>query len=336
MNNRKNEIKKQEKGKKERRDELSREELMILSDVVEVDYSYDDLVEIFIEDCELRNLREHTIKYYRNELSAFKKMLLKQNVKMNVNSWTEEIIKKNGIIYMKEKGLKPVSINSRLRALRAFFNFLEQRQLINSENPMKNIKMLKHRRKIVETFNKKQIKDLLNSCNLRTFTGFRDYTIMLLLLETGVRANELIGIEITDIVWSQKVIRIRNTKGGYERFVPIQNKMVNVLKKYIAIRGNIETNSLFITRDNTPLSKKQMQDRIREYGQIAKIKNVRCSPHTFRHTFAKLSVLNGANAFQLQAILGHTTLEVTKIYVNLFSNEIQEGHSKFSPLKNLF
>lgn len=327
--------KKQEKSKRGRRDELSREELMILSDVVEVEYSYDDLVEMFIDDCELRNLREHTIKYYRSQLSTFRKHLIKQNVDMNVREWTGDIVKKHGILYMKQIGLKPVSINSRLRAIRAFFNFLEQQQLIN-KNPMKDIKLLKDRRRIVETFDKKQIKALLSSCDLRTFTGLRDYTIMMLLLETGVRANELIGIGVTDIIWSQKLIRVRNTKGGYERFVPIQAKMIDVLKKYVTIRGSVETDSLFITQDNTSLSKKQMQDRIREQGEKAGIKNVRCSPHTFRHTFAKLCVMNGANAFQLQAILGHSTLEVTKVYVNLFSNEVQEGHSKFSPLKNLF
>lgn len=327
--------KKQEKSKKGRRDELSHAELMILGDVIEVDYSYDELLKMFLDDCELRNLREHSIKYYRSELTTFRNQLQKQNVKMNVREWNADTIKQHGIRYMKDKGLKTVTINTRLRAIRAFFNFLEQQQLIN-KNPMKDIKLLRDRRRIVETFDKKQIKSLLNSCELRTFTGLRDYTIMLLLLETGVRANELIGIDITDIVWSQKVIRIRNTKGGYERFVPIQKQMIDVLKKYIAIRGSVETNSLFITQDNTSLSKKQMQDRIRECGVRAKIKNVRCSPHTFRHTFAKLSVMNGANAFQLQAILGHSTLEVTKVYVNLFSNEVQEGHSKFSPLKNLF
>jgi integrase/recombinase XerD len=201
---------------------------------------------------------------------------------------------------------------------------------------MKDIKLLRDRKRIVETFDNQQIKALFKACDLRTFVGLRDYTIMMLLLETGVRVNELVGIKTTDIIWEQKVIRIRNTKGGFERFVPIQDKMINQLKKYLVVRGNVDTDYLFITQDNTPLSKKQVQDRIREYGKKAGIKNVRCSPHTFRHTFAKLCVLNGANAFQLQAILGHTSLEMTKVYVNLFSNEVQQGHAKFSPINSLF
>ena len=159
---------------------------------------------------------------------------------------------------------------------------------------MKDIKLLRDRKRIVETFDNQQIKALFKACDLRTFVGLRDYTIMMLLLETGVRVNELVGIKTTDIIWEQKVIRIRNTKGGFERFVPIQDKMINQLKKYIAVRGSVDTDYLFITRDDTPLSKKQVQDRIKEYGKKAGIKNVRCSPHTFRHTFAKLCVLNVA------------------------------------------
>ncbi|KAF0993967.1 Tyrosine recombinase XerD [Geobacillus sp. TFV-3] len=309
--------------------------MLISDDNTEIEYTFEELLEIFIEDCKLRNLREHTIKYYRSELNAFVKLLKEQKIELRVSEWTGETIKRNVIMYMKEKGLKTVSINSRLRAMRAFFNFLEGRNLIKS-NPMKDIKLLRDRKRIVETFDNQQIKALFKACDLRTFVGLRDYTIMMLLLETGVRVNELVGIKTTDIIWEQKVIRIRNTKGGFERFVPIQDKMISQLKKYLVVRGNVDTDCLFITRDNTPLSKKQVQDRIKEYGKKAGIKNVRCSPHTFRHTFAKLCVLNGANAFQLQAILGHTSLEVTKVYVNLFSSEVQQGHAKFSPINNLF
>lgn len=257
-----NERKLQRKSKRGRRGELSREELLLISDDnAEIEYTFEELLEIFIEDCELRNLREHTIKYYRSELNAFVKLLKEQEIELRVSEWTGETIKRNVIMYMKEKGLKTVSINSRLRAMRAFFNFLEGRNLIKS-NPMKDIKLLKDRKRIVETFDNQQIKALFKECDLRTFVGLRDYTIMMLLLETGVRVNELVGIKTTDIIWEQKVIRIRNTKGGFERFVPIQDKMINQLKKYIAVRGSVDTDYLFITRDDTPLSKKQVQNRV--------------------------------------------------------------------------
>ncbi|MDL4840324.1 tyrosine-type recombinase/integrase [Aquibacillus rhizosphaerae] len=334
MTRRKNE-KVQENRKGERRGDLSKDELRVVIDDPEaIEYSFDELLDVFIEDCEYRNLREHTIKYYKSELTTFKKILYDQGLEVSPYNITNEVIKRNVIMYMRDKGVKAVSINSRLRALRSFFNLLESQSYIKV-NPMKDIKLLKDRKRIVETFDKKQIKALFNACDFRTFVGVRDHTAMMLLLETGVRANEFVGIKVTDIIWAQKLIRITNTKGGYERFVPIQKKMIDQLKKYVIIRGQIDTDYLFITQDDEPMSKRQLQNRINHYGKLTKIKNVRCSPHTFRHTFAKLSVMNGANAFQLQAILGHSTLEVTKVYVNLFSSEVQEGHAKFSPLKNL-
>src|SRR5690625_6910135 len=84
------------------------------------------------------------------------------------------------------------------------------------------------------------------------------------------------------------------------------------------------------------MSRKAVQDRIAKYGRMANITNVRCSPHTFRHTFAKMSIRNGADVFALQKILGHQTLDMVRTYVNLFSTEVAEAHRKFSPMENLY
>lgn len=111
--------------------------------------------------------------------------------------------------------------------------------------------------------------------------------------------------------------------------------MKKQLKKYISIRGVVESDTLFVTIDGTPLLRRSVQQRIDIYEVKAKIKDVRCSPHTFRHTFAKLSVQQGANIFELQTILGHTSMEIVKTYVNLFGNDVRERHKDFSPLKVL-
>ncbi|MFJ7677445.1 tyrosine-type recombinase/integrase [Peribacillus sp. NPDC097198] len=140
--------------------------------------------------------------------------------------------------------------------------------------------------------------------------GVRDYTILFLLLETGIIANELIGISVDDICCEDSTILIRNTKGHRERLVLFQSKMKTQLKKYLVIRGQCDTDSLFVTLENTPLSKWQLQNRVSYYGKKAKINNVRVSCHTFRHTFAKISVKQGAGIFELQQILGHTSMEI--------------------------
>ncbi|EKN67073.1 site-specific integrase/recombinase [Neobacillus bataviensis LMG 21833] len=300
--------------------------------------TFSDAIELFEKNCNLRNLRPHTIKFYKNEISAFLSGLAEQGIdvtKLKPTNVTEEHIQENVILFMKNyKGIKPVSINSRLRALRGFFNFLYKHKHI-PKNPMENIKLMKDRKRVIPTFSKEQLNQLFRQPDLKTFIGIRDYTIMMLFLETGIRVNELIGLEVSDIRWEDNLICIRNAKSYRERLVPIQKEMKNQLKRYLSIRGKVENESLFISIDETPISKRGIQGRIEKYGVIAGIKGVRCSCHTFRHTFAKISVQQGANIFELQAILGHTSMEIVKTYVNLFGNDVRESHKKFSPVKML-
>ncbi|MBD7965378.1 tyrosine-type recombinase/integrase [Fictibacillus norfolkensis] len=319
-----------------RRNELSTKELSQLRGTIRSDkYEFDELLELFIDDGEIRNLRDHTIKYYRNELTTFRRLLESQDIDTQPAKITPEHVKENVIRYMKDRQqAKTVSINTRLRAIRAFFNYLHKERYIPN-NPIKEIKLLKDRKTIIATLSNDQIRKLFRQPNLKTFIGVRDLTIMMLLLETGIRANELVGLSLGDIRWDDSQLLIRNAKGHRERLVPFQARMKDQFKKYIAIRGVIETDALFITIDNTPLTKRQLQARITFYGREASIDNVRCSCHTLRHTFAKLSVQNGAGIFELQQILGHTTMEMVRTYVNLYSTEVRDKHKSFSPLTNL-
>ena len=287
----------------------------------------------FLRDARIRNLSEHTLKYYRNELTAFRGILESQNVSTRPDRVTTEIIRTNLILHMMDAGAKETSINTRLRAVRSFFNYLTKEGMLE-ENPADDLKLIKAKKEIIETFSREQVRDLLRQPDQSTFTGYRDYTILLLLLETGVRVRELIEITMADIRWEDGQIRI-NGKGYKERLVPIQMTMRKQLRKYIAIRGTASNDSLFVTIDNTPITVRQVQNRITKYGRMANIKNVRCSPHTFRHTFAKMSVQNGADVFSLQKILGHTSLEMVRNYVNLFSSDVMDAHKRFSPIEKL-
>ena len=317
-----------------RTNELTIEELTVIqSPKVRKSVNFKSAFESFLDDCEIRNLRPQTIQYYRNELSVFYKTLKEIGNDLPMDELSKDTLK-DVIIYMKKKGLQIVTINTRLRAIRAFFNFLQRERYIQ-HNPMKEIKLLKDRKKVVETFTNKQLETLFKQPNLRTFVGLRDYTFMMLLLETGIRVSELEGVCVQDILWNESRIHIRKTKTYKERFVPIQNKMKQQLQKYLQIRGIAESDALFLTLDNIPMSKRQLQNRVTYYGKQAGLKGVRCSCHTFRHTFAKYSVKNGAGIFELQQILGHTSMEMVKTYVNLFSDDVMEKHKAFSPLNGL-
>lgn len=297
--------------------------------------TFDDAIRVFLQDCKIRNLSVHTIDYYSEKLKQFNKLLGNAGVKCNPNGVTLDMIKEHIIIQNLDKGNTEVTVNIMLRAIRAFFNYLYEEGYVNV-NPVDRLKMLKENKKVVETFTPENVRLLLGQPDLRTFTGQRDYTVMMLMLETGVRVRELCDITVNDIDWKDGLITV-DGKGYKQRRVPIQTTMKRQLNRYVDIRGDLaDTHELFVTIDNTPLSKRQVQDRLRSYGKKSGIKDVRVSPHTFRHTFAKMSIINGANIFALQKILGHTTLEMVRRYVNMFSSEVQDQHRKFSPVEKLF
>ncbi|PHC50182.1 tyrosine-type recombinase/integrase [Bacillus toyonensis] len=282
----------------------------------------EEALNLFYADCQLRNLRPHTIKYYRESLQIKIKPLVLM---------TEDDIK-NMIMEMQRRGLKVTTINAKLRAFKSFYNFLHKHKHIK-KNPIADIKLLKQRQEVVPTLSKDQIKLLLSLCDRKTFVGVRDYTIMMLMLDTAIRVNELANIEVADVKHNEIVIR--ETKTFFERIVPMSKKLKEQMEIYIKIRGYAESDKLFINQDGNELKKRSIQTRIEYYGKLSGIKDVRVSAHTFRHTSAKLFIQNGGNAFHLQQLLGHTSLEITKKYVNLWATDIAESHKKYGALNNI-
>lgn len=295
---------------------------------------YDEALRLFIADGERKALREFTLRYYRRECNDFRRYLVRVGHSLDLNQVVRGDIDKYIEDMQRARGLKVGTINTKLRAVRTLFNFLAGSRYIET-NPIEKYPLLKDRKANIETFSLSQLKRLLNAPDLRTFTGQRDYTYMLLLIETGLRLNEVAGVLVEDVKLSEGQIFVRNTKNHLHRYVPITTKMKEQLKRYLKLRGTCETDHLFVTIDETAMTRSALQKIVAHYGKKAGIKGVRCSPHTLRHTFAKLSVMNGAGVFELQKILGHSTMEMVRVYVNLFSSEVSDKHREFSPLNNL-
>lgn len=318
-----------------RRNKLAPEQLSApaVTDAEIVD-SFEMALDFFLRDCRVRNLSESTVRFYRNELNTFRKILEQQRLDTNPNRITSKVIKENVILAMMDDKRKESAINARLRAVRSFFNFLERERMVVL-NPMDSVKLVRQKQTVIETFSRDQIHALLRQPDQRTFTGLRDFTMLLLLFETGLRIKELVNVRVDDVKFDDNMIRVRDPKGTQERLVPFQSTMKRQLRKYIAIRGEVGNDFLFVSIDNDPVSIRAFQDRMSLYGRRADIKNVRCSPHTCRHTFAKMFVQNGGDAFTLQSILGHTSLEMTRRYVNMFSSDVSRSHKKYSPVERL-
>jgi integrase/recombinase XerD len=129
---------------------------------------------------------------------------------------------------------------------------------------------------------------LLEQPDRTTFVGLRDYTMMLVLLETGLRLSEFIQLRVNDVRWAENEIYIYHGKGGHIRRVPFQKTCGQALRHYLKERGNILSDFLFITVYEKTLHPRTFQENISTYGKSAGLRGVRVSPHTFRHFMAKI------------------------------------------------
>ncbi|HEY92865.1 MAG TPA: tyrosine-type recombinase/integrase [Dehalococcoidia bacterium] len=235
-----------------------------------------------------------------------------------------------------DKRLSAYSVHGYARTIKAFWSWLLAEGYI-TRNPMTSLKPPKTPRKVISTFSLEQIQKILNAIDKKSSHGFRNFTMILLLLDTGIRLSELINLQMNDIDFLQSFIIVKG-KGNKERVVPFGSQVRRTLRRYIMHfrpePDSPRTNELFLTEDGLPLKSRAVQSMLLRLSKKAKMSGVRLNPHRFRHTFAKQYLVQGGDIFSLQKILGHSSLEVVRMYVNLITSDILEQHRKFSPVDN--
>ena len=229
------------------------------------------------------------------------------------------------------------TVNGYMRAVQSFWAWLEREGFI-TENPFVRIKVPKAPKKVIPIFTEEQLRQIFDDIDTTSSTGYRDYTIILTLLDTGIRCSELTSLGLGDVNLDSRLLKVRG-KGSKERLVPIGAKVQKAIWKYIS-RYRPEPaipryEQVFLTRDGYPLTKDRLEAIVERYGKKAGITGVRVSPHTFRHTMAVTFLRNGGDVFSLQRILGHSSLEVLRGYVNLAQSDISRVHQRNSPADNL-
>lgn len=318
-----------------RKNRIEIEDFRSFSDTAKVKtFNFDQATEDFCDDRRRSGTRESTIEYYRRELTLFRRYIVREkDTIIPVSEINVELL--DGFIdYLRnERGNSVGGINAKIRAVRTFMFYCEEVGYIK-HNPARDWKQIKRKEPEINAFTMQQITALLKQPDLRKFTGLRDYTLMLTLLDTGARISEALGIKVDDVLFNENRIFLRNTKTNLNRYVPISEQLKSVLKQYLQIHNGM-SEFVFVNLSGKPIDKNSFRLIVHGYGKNAGIKGVRCSPHTFRHTFAKFYILNGGDAFSLMQIMGHTTMDMTKRYIRLFSTDIIEKHKKYSPLKYL-
>jgi len=218
---------------------------------------------------------------------------------------------------------------------------------IVTKHILRDIPRPRPEKRAITPFTEADIKTLLGSCERsRSYTrpgkracdhavptALRNRTIILLLLDTGVRASELCGLMIKDADLTNKHILVLG-KGNKERSLPISPRTAKLFWRYLTTERKEERvdQPLFLGSDGNQMTRDGLLKLLIRLGEKAGVND--CHPHRFRHTFAVNFLRNGGNAFELQMALGHTTLEMVQTYLSLAQTDLDAAHRKASPVEN--
>jgi integrase/recombinase XerD len=161
----------------------------------------------------------------------------------------------------------------------------------------------------------------------------RDRAILMLLYATGMRASEVVSLELDDVNFNLGVVRVIG-KGNKERIIPAASEALDAVSEYIRrYRSQLMRHSLatlFLSRSGRPMIREDIYRLVRKYVQRAAIRT-KVSPHTLRHSFATQLLVNGADLRSVQEMLGHSDVSTTQIYTHIDTERIRTIHQKFHP-----
>ena len=287
----------------------------------------------FFSQKTLEGLRERTLEDYKEHFNYLKKWVEAKQRTTLARCFDSDFIF-SYIYHMKEeKGLKATTINIRLRTLKTYLKWLHENGYIDKMH--NKIKLQKMQKDTIQPLSKKNIHKMLQMPDKTEYTGFRDYCLMLLMLDNGIRTKEALNLKIDDLDIKNRTIIIRKdvAKTGSTRKVAISRRVAKLLE--VLIKNNDKNvEYVFQSVYGKKLQTTTISRTFAKYGKKAGIKE-RVSGHVWRHTFAINFLKSGGDVFTLQKILGHTSMEMTRKYVQLSQNDIQEQFDKTNHLEKL-
>lgn len=218
----------------------------------------------------------------------------------------------------------------KVASLKTFFNYLTTKAKLLEYNPTNELESPKILKRLPRYLNVEESKNLLNSVNIvNSEYSVRDYAIITLFLNCGIRLSELVGINLINIKNESLTVI---GKGDKERSIPLNNACLQAIEAYIKVRpvnGITDKNALFISKRKQRISKESVQKIVKKYIKEAGLDPQRYSTHKLRHTAATLMYKYGnVDIRALQELLGHQSIATTEIYTHLDQQQLRDAVSK--------
>ncbi|HIU12356.1 MAG TPA: tyrosine recombinase [Candidatus Onthocola stercorigallinarum] len=265
------------------------------------------------------NYSENTEISYREDITNFLNYLEKKQ--LNYKKIDGEIIR-DYLKYLDEAKLKNSTIARRISALRTFYNYLLNKNIVDT-NLFNSIRNPKLEKKLPNYLSYEELAKILDNIDISTKIGLRNRLLVEMFYATGCRVSEMINIKVSDINKSNNSIRIMG-KGKKMRIVYFGEYARDYLDRYLPL---IDTDYLFTQESGDKLSIHDVEYIISDLVKNLALKT-HVTPHTLRHTFATHLLNNGADIKTVQELLGHSSLNTTGIYTHVSNERIKEVYRK--------
>lgn len=285
-----------------------------------------DIKDDFILLKKAQGMADRTIEDYEYHISKF------FNEHPDIVNY--DMLERNVLTYFAESSKLAIgTYNIRRKNLNTFFNWCVGHGLIPA-NPIRHIRKKKDDGRI-RPISEDDLKRLLGLPEKKTYCGLRDYTLMLLSLDTGIRPSEAISLKDSDVNIESGEVFVRQevAKARISRTLPISDEVIPHIVRIIGINKRIwNQDYIFCSSTGLPMKISLWKQRMALYSRKL---GRQVSAYDLRHAFAIMYLRNGGDAFMLQRIMGHADMEMTKRYLKFSQTDLQNAHANASPLASL-
>ena len=269
-----------------------------------------------------------------NTLEAYKRDILKFKAHLDNTGKLITCFERSDLIsfinILRDSGLQATTLARHISAIRGLCRFFLLEGIME-EDPVENLSTPKGWKRIPRIIGIDEVSELLRKPEGKELS-LRDRAMLEIIYSSGLRVSEVINIQLQDIIFEAGFITVRG-KGSKERVVPINEKTLITIKKYLeeSRPGFLKKKTsafLFLGKGGKPLSRQRLWQLVKQYSSGLSIK---ISPHTLRHCFASHLLDGGADLRALQKMLGHTDISTTQIYTKVTPERLKKVHKQHHP-----
>jgi integrase/recombinase XerD len=229
--------------------------------------------------------------------------------------------------------MAPATLQRKIACLRSFYRHLRRERLIDHD-PAAELRGPRSTARLPHVLSRDEVARLLDQPRGNSLGALRDRALLETMYACGLRASEVIGLELSELDLDGGVLRARG-KGSKERIVPIGSTAVGALRTYLdrgrqRLVGLRDEPRVFVNLRGGPLSRQGLYKIVQRHAASAGLAH-RMSPHTLRHSFATHLLAGGCDLRSLQEMLGHADIATTQIYTHLSTERLRDVYFEAHP-----